>query len=169
MSQVCSNRSQMRLRSAVTLAMMAVMLGSGRVFAQGAGTAQAWGSNASGQLGDGTTVGRPTPGPVSGLTTVIAVSAGDSHTLALLSDGTVMAWGNNGYGQLGDGTFVSRTTPVPVSGLTGVTAVVAGDAHSLALLSDGTVMAWGENLFGTLGSGTISVDRAAARAMGEIT
>src|SRR5258708_34410669 len=124
----------MRLRSGVTLAMMAVMLGSGRVFAQGAGTARAWGSNACGQLGGGTAVGRPAPGPVSGLTTVIALSAGDSHTLALLSDGTVMAWGNNGYGQLGDGTFVSRTTPVPVSGLTGVTAVAAGDLHIRALL-----------------------------------
>src|SRR5258708_5460242 len=133
MSQVCSNRSQMRLRSAVTLAMMAVMLVSSRAFAQGAGTAQAWGSNASGQLGDGTTVGRPTPGPVSGLTTVIALSAGDSHTLALLSDGTVMAWGNNGYGQLGDGTINTPTRPVLANGLTNVIALSAGGYHSLAM------------------------------------
>jgi len=34
---------------------------------------------------------------------VIAVAAGDYHTLALKSDGTVFAWGYNFFGQLGPG------------------------------------------------------------------
>jgi len=34
-----------------------------------------------------------------GLSNVVAISAGDYHSVALKSDGTVVAWGNNDYGQ----------------------------------------------------------------------
>jgi len=40
------------------------------------GTVWAWGYNAYGQLGDGTTTQRNTPVQVSGLTNVVAVEAG---------------------------------------------------------------------------------------------
>ena len=40
--------------------------------------------------------------------TVVAVAAGDSHSLALCSDGTVAAWGYNTYGQLGDNATTNR-------------------------------------------------------------
>ena len=50
----------------------------------------AWGSNASGELGDGTTVDRPSPVQVIGLDQVSAVAANGgpygSHSLALRSD-----------------------------------------------------------------------------------
>ncbi len=55
------------------------------------GTAWAWGSNSSGQLGDGTNVGefcslvgpcRTTPVRVLGLTGIIAVAAGFDHSFA---------------------------------------------------------------------------------------
>ncbi len=71
------------------------------------------------------------------LADAVAVSAGESHALALKADGTVVAWGDN---QLGE-------TTVP-AGLNGVVEVAAGGVHSLALKSDGTVVAWGDNLFG---------------------
>jgi alpha-tubulin suppressor-like RCC1 family protein len=122
------------------------------------GTALSWGQNSYGQLGNGTTSTRPTPGTVSGLTQVVAVSAGQGHSLALRADGTVWAWGNNSAGQLGDGTTSNRTTPVPVVGLSGVTAVAAGGDFSLAVIGDGaeagTVWAWGANASGQLGDGT---------------
>jgi alpha-tubulin suppressor-like RCC1 family protein len=138
------------------------------------GTVVAWGENELGQLGDGTDVGpsmcgrkgrvevervetepcSPTPVAVSGLSGVVAVAAGVSHSLALLSDGTVMAWGGNSDGQLGDGTTKGSDAPVVVSGLSGVTAIAAGSDYSLALLSDGTVMAWGGNESGQLGDGS---------------
>ncbi len=49
------------------------------------GTALAWGENVSGQLGDGTTANRSTPGTVNlpPGTTITAVAAGDAHSLAL--------------------------------------------------------------------------------------
>jgi len=129
--------------------------------------AKAWGLNASGQLGDGTTAGpescggvacSTTPVEVSGLSGVVAVAGGPaifSHfSLALLEGGMVRAWGANGSGQLGDGTSESSDVPVAVQGLSGVVAISAGEEHGLALLSDGTVMAWGKNATGQLGDGT---------------
>ena len=120
------------------------------------GTVWAWGYNADGQLGDGTTTNRPTPVQVGGLTGVAAIAAGANHSLALKSDGTVRAWGNGSYGQLGNGagSLLGSKSPIAVSGLTGVSAVTAGWGHSLALKSDGTVWAWGDNLQGQVGDGT---------------
>jgi uncharacterized delta-60 repeat protein len=66
-----------------------------------------------------------------------ALTAGDSHSLALRSDGTVAAWGNNGDGQ---------TTITP--GLSNVVALASGYYHNLALRSNGTVAAWGRNFDG---------------------
>ncbi|MEV0912656.1 RCC1 domain-containing protein [Streptomyces hokutonensis] len=117
-------------------------------------TVQSWGSNNSGQLGDGTTNDSATPVAVTGLSDVDAVAGGGSHSTALLRDGTVRAWGSNSSGQLGDGTTNDSPTPVPVSSLSSVIAIACGGEHSLALLDDGGVSAWGSNLFGQLGDGT---------------
>ena len=115
------------------------------------GALLAWGSNANGQLGDGTTTDKSAPVAVSGLTNVVAAAGGGVHSLALLADGTVRAWGNNTFGQLGDGTLTDRLTPVPVSGITSANpavAVAAGNNSSYALLADGSVRAWGSNNLG---------------------
>jgi alpha-tubulin suppressor-like RCC1 family protein len=118
------------------------------------GTVAAWGYNASGQLGNGTTETSYVPVAVSGLSGVVAVSAGNEFSLALRADGTAMAWGNDGVGQLGDGTHASSDVPVPVSELREFTAISAGGSHALGLLTDGTVLAWGDNSQGELGDGT---------------
>jgi alpha-tubulin suppressor-like RCC1 family protein len=122
------------------------------------GTLWAWGENAIGQLGDGTTIERLTPVQVGmpPLSHVTAIAAGQGHNLALKDDGTVWAWGLNLVGQLGDGTTIERLTPVQVGvpPLSGVTAVAGGNNHSLALKSDGTVWTWGWNINGQLGDGT---------------
>jgi alpha-tubulin suppressor-like RCC1 family protein len=86
----------------------------------------AWGGNSYGQLNV----------PV-GLSNLVAVAAGGSHTLALNSAGRVTAWGRNDYGQ----------TNVPAD-LTNVVAVTAGNLHSLALTADRRAVAWGRNDYG---------------------
>jgi alpha-tubulin suppressor-like RCC1 family protein len=125
------------------------------------GTVWAWGFNGNGQLGDGgAEYTSSTPVQVSGLTGMVAVAAGEYHSLALKSDGTVWTWGINGDGELGIGTTSDSNTPVQVVGpngqgvLTGVIAIAAGGFHSLAFKSDGTVWAWGWNDRGQLGNGT---------------
>src|SRR2546426_486246 len=87
----------------------------------GDGTAQCWGRNDDGQLGDGTFTTSSTAVRVGGLTGAAAVTAGVLHTCALLANGTVKCWGavGNGFGQLGNGATTGSSTPVTVTG-TGV-------------------------------------------------
>ena len=124
------------------------------------GTLWAWGSNGSGQLGDGTTTTRNAPARVGTLTNIVAIAAGNYHNLALRADGTLWAWGSNGSGRLGDGTTSQRNSPVQVTSLSGIVAIAAGYKHSLAVKSDGTVWAWGSNTNGQLGDGTTTARSA---------
>ena len=95
---------------------------------------------------------------MTSLTGVVAVAAGNDHSLALKSDGTVWAWGNNVEAQLGIGTSNgTQATPAQVPGLTDVSAVAAGQWHTLALKGDGSLVAWGRTKLA--GSETID-DRA---------
>lgn len=120
------------------------------------GSVVAWGDNNSGQLGDGTYFGRPTPALVAGATEVQSMSAQilSNHSLAVRTDGRVLAWGNNDNGQLGTGNTSNQSLPFVVPGLFDVTAAAVGASHSLVLKSDGSVWAWGDNTNGQLGIGT---------------
>jgi alpha-tubulin suppressor-like RCC1 family protein len=84
----------------------------------------AWGDDSFGQTS--------TP---AGLTNVLAIAAGEYHSLALKADGTVVEWG-----------FVLSLYPNTVTempaGLSGVIAISCGGSHSLALKADGTVATW---------------------------
>jgi alpha-tubulin suppressor-like RCC1 family protein len=84
------------------------------------GSVWAWGDNSGGQLGNGTSKKTYLPGKVQGLPdAVLAMAAGDQHSLVLLRDGTIWAWGNNSSGQLGNylGGAYGSNQPVPVIGL----------------------------------------------------
>ena len=120
-------------------------------------TANAWGANAYGQVGDGATADKSLPALVNGLSGIKSIAAGYQHSLALKNDSTLWAWGDNTDGQLGDGTNAGKTAPVKINGLSGVIAMSGGTAgyHSIALKKDGTVWTWGRNTDGQLGDGTI--------------
>jgi alpha-tubulin suppressor-like RCC1 family protein len=81
------------------------------------GTGYCWGSNYTGQLGDGTTQRRETPTPVAGSIRFATLSAGDSHTCGVTPEGVLYCWGDNRAGELGDGsTSLQWTTPIVVWG-----------------------------------------------------
>ena len=85
------------------------------------GGLKCWGFNTSGQIGNGNNsfvvstpedvIAGPSLPPLSG---VNAVSAGETHTCALMNNGGVKCWGANFYGQLGDNSTSPRFTPVDV-------------------------------------------------------
>jgi alpha-tubulin suppressor-like RCC1 family protein len=99
------------------------------------------------------------------LRNVIAIAAGQSHSLALCSDGTVWAWGANDFNQLGNPNLeasmfpryglatkvqmaVSNNPPVD---LTDIIGIECGHKHSIAVRVDGYSFAWGRNSNGELG------------------
>ncbi len=124
------------------------------VLGVGFSNVRCFGSNAEGQLGDGTTTLRSSPTTVPGLGFVVQLSAGSRFTCAVVIDGTVRCWGRNDEGQLGDGTTTDRLSPTAVPGLTDVVQVAAGQFHACALRRDGTVRCWGSNVDGRLGDNT---------------
>jgi Regulator of chromosome condensation (RCC1) repeat/Putative Ig domain len=75
-------------------------------------TVAAWGANGAGQCN-----------VPAGLSGVVAVGAGGSHSLALREDGTVIAWGDNSSDQ--------SNTPI---GLVGAVSIAAGIWNSYALV-----------------------------------
>lgn len=118
------------------------------------GTVWTWGSNISGQLGDGTMQNTATPYRVTGITNVKAIATGSGHVVALKNDGTVWAWGGNRSGQVGNGDYQDCVIPTQVTGLRDVIAISAGAFNTAALKKDGTVWTWGFNGKGQLGNGS---------------
>lgn len=119
-----------------------------------------WGDNHYGQLGDGTSVDRTKPVPVSGLSSgVHSIASRDNHTCAVLDTGGVKCWGYNRYGQLGNtqnlrNSIAPNPLPLDVINLdSGVIAVTAGAAHTCALINTDGAKCWGWDRRGQLGDG----------------
>ncbi|MCW1968140.1 MAG: RCC1 repeat-containing protein, partial [Anaerolineae bacterium] len=123
-----------------------------------AGWVMCWGDNAFGQLGDGSTVQRPTPVYVVGLSQkVLAIGAGEAHTCALTQTAEVKCWGANGAGQLGNGNTSQQLMPVGVFGLSqDISAIAVGGNHTCALSRTAGVRCWGQNTQGELGDNSLT-------------
>jgi alpha-tubulin suppressor-like RCC1 family protein len=138
------------------------------------GQAKCWGGNVGGELGleDDTDRGQSPQSmgdhlPPINLGTgqdVVAISAGDLHTCALLASGQAKCWGLGNHGELGrgDGVIFVGNHPgdmgdhLPTVDLgTGakIIEIRAGAARSCALLGGGKLKCWGLNDRGALGLG----------------
>ncbi len=156
-----SNPSKVNINNVVAIAAG----GYHTVYLKSDGTVWASGYNGQGQLGDGTwTTSRLNPVQVidaqsNPLTNVVAISAGQHHTVYLKNDKTVWAAGANNDGQLGDGTNTTSAYPTQVtnaddSAFDEVVGISAGHDHTVYLKSNGTVWAAGDNYQGQLGDRT---------------
>ena len=128
------------------------------------GTAQCWGSEEGGSLGNGVNLtsppyGQPEPQTVTGLSGATALVAGGSHSCALLVDGSAHCWGSGGVGELGDGSTGAFDVPVTVAmnnlAAQGAVQVFTGEIASdtCALLASGAAQCWGIDQYGQLGDG----------------
>lgn len=98
------------------------------------GTVMAWGDDGEGELGNGAIEDKnDTPAPVTGLSHVTQISAGNQDSIALLESGNLAAWGSNTFGQLGDDAEGAPSdVPVTVQNVSGAFGVAAGGFHMLA-------------------------------------
>jgi len=137
------------------------------------GTTYCWGSNARGQLGQGTRdfTRHPLPAPVSGglAFTLLATGLGD-HACGLTVAGAAYCWGGNSDGALGDGSTIDSFLPLAVSGGLSFQKLATGGNEELGLTCGLTTTAaaycWGENGVGTVGDGSTSGRRTPVAVAG---
>lgn len=125
-----------------------------------------WGANASGQLGDGTTVASSAPvqvvkGGSSSSTAFFEgatqIDAGSSQSFALNTSG-LFSWGTNASGEAGNvvgGIVPTSVVAVGGSGnMSGVIHFSSGWAHS-AIVTDAGIASMGRGSAGRLGNGAL--------------
>lgn len=113
-----------------------------------------WGSNASGQLGDGdvgTTQNIRTAVVWGGVFESLVVGA--QHSCAVTRGRDVHCWGSNGVGQLGSGSAIQSLVPSRVPPFV---AFSAGVGYTCGVVVDGRGFCWGNNSGSQLGGGDIS-------------
>jgi alpha-tubulin suppressor-like RCC1 family protein len=118
-----------------------------------------FGNNINGQLCDGTNTASNVPVPVSFsnpgvVSQYIAISAGNTFSLAIRNDNTLWSGGFNSTGQLGLGNNTAVNTLNQIGTGNTWSIISAGDAHSLAMDSSAGLSSTGRNLEGALGIGT---------------
>jgi len=135
--------------------------GSVRCFGYGAAGQLGYGDNRD--IGDDETPGSVAPVDLGAGRTAVTVTAGESHTCALLDGGSVRCWGFGAWGQLGNVATVNvgdNESPaafptVDLGAGRTATAISAGSMHTCALLDDGSVRCWGFGANGQLGYGNL--------------
>ena len=103
---------------------------------------------------------RPATVTTRTLGVALQISAGTSHTCALLEDtdatsdlaavptpDLLSCWGDNAYGQVGKGSGADASIPADVA-LGDVVQVAAGSDHTCARQRSGTLRCWGRNDYG---------------------
>ena len=121
----------------------------------GPGNLWAWGRNAVGSLGDGSTTDRSSPVFVGSGTTWSKVNSTGTHGVALKSDNSLFVWGSNSQGELGDSSTSNRSAPAQVSG-TWVDAA-GGYNFTYGIKTGGTLWTWGSNSKSQLGVDSTSL------------
>jgi alpha-tubulin suppressor-like RCC1 family protein len=99
-------------------------------------------------------------------TTAKAISAGDSHTCAILDNSQVKCWGDNTYGQLGQGDEINRgydsnqmggnLDSVNLGSERTAKSITTGTGYTCVILDDDSVKCWGRGHAGQLGHGKTS-------------
>lgn len=117
------------------------------------GTLWAWGSNAFGEVGNGTVnVIVSSPIQIGSETDWLSVHAGYNYSLAIKNDGTLWVWGITS-GQFGNNSPGS-SVPIQFGSDNDWASIAGGVNFILGIKNNGTLYGWGSNDFGQLGNGT---------------
>ncbi|MFT4623083.1 MAG: alpha-tubulin suppressor-like RCC1 family protein [Myxococcota bacterium] len=127
-----------------------------------AGALVCWGSNLSGQLGDGTRDSASVVTAVRGIDDAVALSVGMDFACAIRAGGQLVCWGSNERGQQGqpdskDGLLPRRSEAPPLA------SVSCGAQHTCGTDFRGGPWCWGQNFAGQLGDGGRETRRQPAK------
>jgi alpha-tubulin suppressor-like RCC1 family protein len=119
------------------------------------GDALCWGTNRSGELGDGNS---PTdsdiPILVQSALMFESIGAGAFHSCGVVTSGGAYCWGSNSSGELGNGNGPADSdTPVLVAGAFVFESISTGADHTCGATTTGVAYCWGQNSAGELGDG----------------
>lgn len=132
------------------------------------GLSWCWGSNRSGQLGDGAAASmEDAPVAQSEDRGWALLSSGARFTCALDTTGAARCWGDNGNGRLGTGGSTDSASPVSVATEERFVDLSSGDAHSCGITQLGATLCWGSGWNGQLGDGSSRTQRAPVRVAGD--
>ena len=121
-----------------------------------------WGTNALGQLGNGSQANADIPTRVlMPSVDITSVVGGGFNAFAITSTHQLYAWGGNYDGQDGVGSTIEQYLPVRVSmpgsvGVLQVNGASAGGFAAMALGTNGVVYTWGANFDAQLGNGVLT-------------
>ena len=79
---------------------------------------------------------------------IIKISAGNNHSMAITELGELYTWGEGIYGQLGHGVNNNEQYPKKVEYFTNKFKIIdcrGGAAHTVALTEEGYIFGWGQN------------------------
>ncbi|MFT4186787.1 MAG: hypothetical protein QM613_06140 [Micrococcaceae bacterium] len=112
-----------------------------------------WGNDATGQLGNGSSLDDNVLQPTSISGTAPQLLASRFFTLAVPSGGGLWGCGSNGLGQLGKGNTTTGSTSLTVSTvISNLSKVSSQYEWSVGLTKASTIYAWGNNNLGQIGN-----------------
>jgi alpha-tubulin suppressor-like RCC1 family protein len=121
-----------------------------------------WGSNGSGELGDGT---RNSPEPATKLVpalSLIGVTAGEESSAGVDNNGAIWIWGSRSPSF----SVPSLVSPALLPGDIVASSVEMRWSHACAVSNSGAVWCWGQNASGQLGNGTRTASLTPVRVSG---
>lgn len=133
------------------------------------GTAWSWGSNANGQVGDGTVTNRSSPVAVLEGISFKQISRDSSSVMGVDGNGNVFAWGLNTNGQLALNDVTPRSSPVVIAANPNGTKwrqISVNANYGVGMDSGGLAYSWGLNTNGQLGDGTVTTKSSPVLVLG---
>lgn len=125
------------------------------------GTAQCWGNNEAGALGNASNTDSTKAVNVDGAVKFKAISVGSEFTCAIAADDLGYCWGKGWDGELGNSVWANQNTPQKV-GTAGTQwwsfdKISAGGNHTCGIeKTSKKIYCWGLNQAGELGTGDLS-------------